>query len=307
MQNGILKGVNEIIDKILRVESIGSTSPHYRYKEACDQLHRVPLQNFAVKLLTEVYGQIESNWRKRLRKKPPSEENWRFEPEPKIDPQNKSLEIRLQRAIVKIEQNMPRDAKTWTNHVPTASGLWDHKCDKHRAVDLVHVCPSQPRYNTVEFIELKVDRESGHPVYAAMEVLLYGMLYIFSRRRLKELSYDVTIQPLLQAKEIHLVVLAPLEYYDDYRFDWLEGEITDELSRFIRQSEGYTMDFQFQAFPQGCSIEKIISDETLLIEALKDRERVKTSCHNGKTKLAGLECEAAARSLDLDHGQARAK
>lgn len=274
MNNGILKGVDEVIDDILGVTSIGKTSPHYRNKEACDQLHRVPLKNFAADLLKKVYNQIETNWENRLRKKPPSPENWRFKPNEIIDKQNKNLEIQLQRAIVKIERNMPQDARKWTNHVPTASGLWDHKCDKHRAIDLVYVCPGRNRYDVVEFIELKVNRSGGYPLYAAIEVLLYGMLYIFSRRRLKEMEYDVTKQPLLRAKEIHLVVLAPFKYYDGYQFEWLEGEVTNRLRKFIRESEGYTMDFQFQAFPRGCSINNTISCQTLLIEALKGRERV---------------------------------
>ncbi|MBX3302229.1 MAG: hypothetical protein KF693_08435 [Nitrospira sp.] len=277
-QKGILKGVNKIIDKMLRVKPIGK-APCYHHKTACDQLHRIPPQNFAAAdLLEQVYAQIESNWKARLYKKHPSKENWRFLQNKEIAKQNKSLEVQLQRAIVNIDQDVWPDATNWANHVPTASGLWDHKCDKHRAIDLVHVCPGPNRWDTVEFIELKVDTKSGHPVYAAMEVLLYGMLYIFSRRRREELEYNVTEQtkqPLLQASAIHLVVLAPYKYYDGYQFDWLEKAITAGLTQFIREPEGFTMDFQFQAFPWDCSFEKSIPDETLIIKALKGRERVK--------------------------------
>ncbi len=152
MQNGILAGVNEIIDAILGVTSIGKTSPHYRHKTVCDQLHRLPPQNFDVNLLlTKVYDKIETNFEKRLSKNPPSRENWRFQQNQNIDRKNKSLEIQLQRAIVSLNPNMWPDATNWTNHVPTASGLWDHKCDKHRAIDLVHVCSGQNRYDAVEF------------------------------------------------------------------------------------------------------------------------------------------------------------
>lgn len=289
MQNGILKDVNKIIDEILGVTSIGKTSPHYRHKEPCDQLNRFPLKKFAADLLNKVYDQIENNWKGRVYKKYPSKENWRFKPNTRIDPRNKSLEIQLQRAIVQIEKNMLPDARKWTNHVPTASGLWDHAYDKHRAIDLAHVHPGQNRYDTVEFIELKVNRIAGHPVYAAIEVLLYGMLYIFSRRHLEELNYGAATdqQPLLRAKAIHLVVLAPFEYYDGYQFEWLEGAITTELGKFIKKPEGYTMDFQFQAFPQGCSISKIISDEALLIKALNNRIR-----QQWRDEADSLECKA---------------
>lgn len=269
MQKGILKDVNEIIDKKLGVWSIGKTSPHYRHKKACDQLHRFPLPNFSADdLLTEVYAQIETNWEKRLRNKSPSPENWRFEPHEYIAEQNKSLEIQLQRAIIKSERNMPLDARKWANHVPTASGLWDHRCDKHRAIDLVHLCQGQNRYDIIEFIELKVDTDGGHPVYAAIEVLLYGILYIFSRRHLEVLEYKPTEQPLLQAKVVHLVVLAPCEYYDGYQFEWLEREITNGLRRFIQESEGYKIDFKFHEFPKDFSIGESIRDGAFIKEAL---------------------------------------
>ncbi len=113
-----------------------------------------------------------------------------------------------------------------------------------------------------------MDRKSGHPVYAAIEVLLYGVLYIFSRRHLKEFGYDVTEQPLLQVKTIHLVVLAPCAYYEGYQFEWLERELTNGLKRFIRKSEGYTMDFQFKALPRDFSVEESIRDRVLIKEAL---------------------------------------
>lgn len=43
MENGILTGVNKIIDEILEVKPIGK-EPYYHHKTACDQLHRVPPQ-----------------------------------------------------------------------------------------------------------------------------------------------------------------------------------------------------------------------------------------------------------------------
>ncbi|NGZ09169.1 MAG: hypothetical protein CV088_07240 [Nitrospira sp. LK70] len=292
MQKGILKGVDEIIDDILGVTSIGKTLPHYRNKEACDRLHHFPPQSFAAAdLLKQVSDKIEDNWKGRLHNKQPSKENWHFEPKKYIAKTNPSLEVQLERAIVNINQNMWPDAVNWTNQVPTASGLWDHKYDRRRAIDLVHVLPGQNRYDAVEFIELKVNRESGYPLYAAIEVLLYGMLYIFSRRHFKELKYDLTMQPLLQAKAIHLVVLAPYKYYDGYQFDWLEGEITDGLRRFI-EPESYTMDFQFQAFPWDCSFEKSIPDEALIIKALKDRSRVEAIGQQWRNEAKRLECEA---------------
>ncbi len=43
----------------------------------------------------------------------------------------------------------------------------------------------------MEFIELKIDEKSGGPLSAAMEILLYGLIFVFSRENIKDLGYDL--------------------------------------------------------------------------------------------------------------------
>ena len=271
---GILHDVEKFIDEALHIQDIGGR-PHYRHKAAYDRLSLSFLASLDVcDLLHKIYRQIETNWKARTYRNNPSKENWRFKPQPKISPHNKGLEIKLQKAIIRIRKNASsRDATNWVNHIPTASGLWDHKCDKHRAIDLVHLLPGKSRYDEAEFIELKVDRNSGHPLHAAIEVLLYGVLYIFSRRHFKDLQYDGENQPLLQAKTIHLVVLAPFtKYYADCKLDcleMLENKIMGGVERFVQASEGYKMDFQFQAFPLRFGVGGANDED--IIQALEKR------------------------------------
>ncbi|MBX3330504.1 MAG: hypothetical protein KF722_08895, partial [Nitrospira sp.] len=79
-------------------------------------------------------------------------------------------------------------------------------------------------------------------------------------------------------------------YYFGCRFEWLEQEITNGLRRFIKEPESYTMDFQFQALPSGGSLEKIISDEALLIKALKGRKNVEDVRRQWWDEAQRLEC-----------------
>jgi hypothetical protein len=81
-----------------------------------------------------------------------------------------------------------------------------------------------------EFIELKVNSDT--PLYAAMEILQYGLLFLFSRHHQQELQYD-TSKELLQATQIHLKVLAPSRYYTSnragapYQLQWLEESLNE--------------------------------------------------------------------------------
>jgi hypothetical protein len=80
-----------------------------------------------------------------------------------------------------------------------------------------------------------------------MEILQYGVLYIFSRENAATLGYEVG-NGLLGASEIHLKVLAPSEYYEDYELNWLDKSINLGLEGFLRQRDrGFKTDFKFEA------------------------------------------------------------
>jgi len=235
----ICQGIDEIIDRHLSVADIGK-APHYVHKTSCLRLSKEPLKGFnAQRMLSEMLECLEKNWEQSPRRKyaDPSNENWRFEKQLHISPKNTSQEKI-------IEKKMAITAsKDWVNQVPTASGLYDRKSDRHRNIDLVHRLESK-RY---EFIELKI--KSDNPLKAAMEILLYGMLYIFSRRHYA--FSQKQNKELLQAEIIHLRVLAPLIFYDRYNLAWLEAKLNSGLKSFllVLNDIKFKMDFCFEAFP----------------------------------------------------------
>lgn len=250
----ILHGVNPIIDRALQLggNCRGTTLPHYKHLWDCRFISKAPARDFdGHELVKAVYDQIDSNWRGRTYRNGASLENWRFAKQPKIGKDNKSLEVKLERAIVNVPKEMWPDADNWANQVPTASGLVGDKADKRRAIDLVHRCENEKGW--YEFIELKV--KSDTPLYAAMEVLSYGVLYIFSRTNLYALGYNGKNE-LLAAKGIHLRVLAPCVYYMGCKLDWLEKEVNSGLKKFLAERmSGFKMDFKFKAFPRSFRVE----------------------------------------------------
>ena len=93
-----------------------------------------------------------------------------------------------------------------------------------------------------------MNEHAGTPLFAAMEILQYGVLYIFSRENAKTLGYKVADIELLLATGIHLKVLAPATYYEGYDLSWLEENINGGLDNFLDPSErGFKMDFKFES------------------------------------------------------------
>ena len=241
----ILYTVDRLTDEMLNLKCIGQV-PQYQHKEHCQNLTKLPDGFDGLSLIQGIYERIESNWNK-AHYRNPSRKNWRFdEPRGKIADKNTDPEIKLERAIVNLEINSPPDY-VWVNQVPTSSGLVHPRADGPRHIDLVH----RRDIRAYEFIELKV--ESNNPLYAAMEILQYGILYIFSRRN-KQISDAVKDKRLLEAKTIDLKVLAPHDYYKGSKLDWLEIEINRGLKHFLRgPTFGFEMDFGFEAFPLSFS------------------------------------------------------
>jgi hypothetical protein len=244
-EKSILKGVNDLIDSELGLMDIGET-PHHRHGTSCDRLAKSPMTGIALDLIAKIYEEVESNWVSIYHKK--SKQNWRFEKNTRIDRDN-GPEVRLERAIVNIPDEIwPDDAKCWVNQVPVASGLVDPHADGSRKIDLVHKCGS----DAYEFIELKIDSDT--PLYAAMEILKYGVLYIFCRQdeRVSPFIHIHEKENLLQAKKIHLKVLAPAKYYEKYDRSWLETletSINNGLAKFLAQPKfafELEMDFKFE-------------------------------------------------------------
>lgn len=277
MPESILKDVGKIIDEALGLKGrkIGK-APHYRHRESCLMLCKEPVSKFdGGKLIKDIYEKIGSNWRERKYLKSPSCENWRLIPNPskkdkaKEGNRKNKLEVRLERAIVDMFARDRSDAQNWANQVPTASGFVGPRTDKRGAIDLVHRLGD----GAYELIELKVHASGGTPLYAAMEILQYGALYIFARRK-EQIKSAANEKRLLQAKSIHLKVLAPCDYYNGCKLDWLEDEINSGLKRYLAaQTFDFDLDFKFEAFPPGFSL-KPFPEYGAIAQALNDRRFV---------------------------------
>src|SRR5579862_1258800 len=154
----ILTGVDDIIERHLKITHIGTTQHRSRHLTSCRTLSDAQPTNFySTTLVGEILNQIDANWIAAGRQTR-SKENWRFKKQLKIAEHNPSKETQLERAIARV---MP---EAWVNQVPTASGLTDAD-DGKRSLDLVWQAAS----GRFEFIELKV--ESDNPLHAAMELL----------------------------------------------------------------------------------------------------------------------------------------
>ena len=209
--------------------------PHYRHRSAANELTRrnTPIGETQT-FLEASYAQIHNNWLAAIEAgySQPSKENWRWKRHLELSPGNTSLELLLERAIVN------ECGDNWSNQMPTASGLVGHATDKRAAVDLVYRQDSK----TYSLIELKVD--SDNPLFAAIEILLYGLLFVWSKDNRKQLGYDVQIQPVLAADTVTLSVLAPTSYYRDFDLTNLAGALHSGLGQFGQQ-HALNLGFEF--------------------------------------------------------------
>jgi hypothetical protein len=232
---GISDGIEELIDVALGTGHIGTTVPHFRHKTAALLLSSEPPVLDVPALLEAITNRLWQNWNLGQERRPRrgSPENWRWEKKPWISNLNLSNEKRCEKLIA------TTCGEEWVNQVPTASGLMNRTRERHCDIDLVHrVAPSE-----YELIELKYDDST--PLFAAFELLKYGMLYVFSRDFAKELGYDLDEKPVLAARVLHLRVLAPETYFAGFNLKWLQDSINAGLITYLKRS-GYRMDFRFE-------------------------------------------------------------
>ena len=230
----ILTGIDELVDDWLEVEPIGKP-PYYRHKSTAIELSRrtTPIGD-ARPFLEACYSQIHQNWLAAIDSgyTNPSKENWRWKRHLDLAPENASLELRLERAIV------ASCGESWSNQMPVASGLVGPATDKRAAVDLV--CRKDS--GTCSLFELKVD--SNNPLFAAIEILSYGILFVWSRANQDSLGYDIENQPVLGASDITLSVLAPERYFDGMDLSAFDTVLNRGLAQFGEQ-HGLVLAFEF--------------------------------------------------------------
>jgi hypothetical protein len=257
---GILAGVHKFIDDKLGVRDVGTTSPHYKHLESCRQLSDKEIENFdGAAFVESIYRKLEENWTGGSG----SSKNWRWEPRPtltkgKDGKGHKGAEVPFERTIAILSEMRHfglNDA--WTNQMPVASKLTDEP-EGRLAIDLVHRC----RDGVYDFIELKLPGDKSHetPLAAAIEVLIYGLLYVFSRVNIEKLKYDQVGKRVLgdDTKQVNLLVVAPQKFYLDerkpgqqkYDIAWFQRGLNRGLAAFLTTAHpnlALSMCFQFEA------------------------------------------------------------
>jgi hypothetical protein len=212
-----------------------------RHVTSCQRCSAGPIDGFdASALFTAIYEKVVANWEASSYHKG-SEENWRLKPNPEIAENNASEEVFLERAIVRIVNGLQPETKSWFNQVPVASGLVHPAADHGRNVDLVHKLGDK----AFELIELKV--RSDTPLYAAMEIVKYGVVYVFCRHSALIPQSILKHRELLEAEWVHLKVLAPATYYEKYDLAWLETSLNKGLAEFsVQHRLPFGLDFAFE-------------------------------------------------------------
>ena len=250
----ILKGIDELVDDWLDVEPKGKP-PYYRHKSTAIELSRrtTPIGD-ARPFLDACYSRIHQNWLAAIDSgyTNPSKENWRWKRHLDLAPENTSPELRLERAIV------ATCGESWSNQMPVASGLVGPASNRRAAVDLVH----RKDPTTYSLIELKVD--SDNPLFAAIEILIYGLLFVWSRENQNSLRYDIQKQPVLGANDVTLSVLAPERFFEGMDLTALATVLNRRLAEFGEQ-HGLVLAFEF--YQLGTDID-LMADTKLAIDTM---------------------------------------
>lgn len=247
LNNGMLHGVAYFIDKWLDVEMNGQkwregNPPCFAHKSTYDSILRIKHGSFGSHchdLIKGIVTQIEANrYTNPLRR--PADCNWRWKKQTDIARNNRSAEVNLERSIVRYTDD------NWVNQMPIASGFLSTTNDKGRHVDLVQRLSD--RY--YRMMELKV--RSDNPFFAAMEILCYGLLFVYSKKHRDTLGFKENTNPILWSKHVMLCILAPAKFYpNDFELDrlhQLESSINMALKNEEVTSSGVKMEFQYCTF-----------------------------------------------------------
>jgi hypothetical protein len=267
----ILDGTDEIVDKWLRINPTWAWRGRplrFWHKKSLQKFLSDPPRNLnGTELVQQLLDRITRNWREAQprARRAFSQKNWRFDKQLTIDPNNPGLEKRLEKRIAFLTDD------DWANQIPTSSGLIESG-GKQCNIDLGH-----RKGTAYSLIELKSGAGADTPLYAAIEILRYGVVYLFSRLHRGRLGYDD--KRVFDATTIRLRVLAPRPYYCLYKcsklnaLKWLAEPISQGLALFAsnRFDGDLAMDFAFDAFPEGFDCEAADND---LLLGLNGRTRM---------------------------------
>jgi hypothetical protein len=233
--SGLFAGLSGVVEQSLGVSKFAS-------KSAASELARNGIGTEAATLVPALFALLDQNWARALQGATShSRQNFRWWlPQTSLADGNLSPEVSLERELIRAIVAAKRS--DWSNQVPLISGIAGPHAFKKRAVDLVHRLDD----GCFEFVELKVCSDT--PMFAAIESLVYGLLWLLSRRDRSRLGY--TESAILDAQSLRLSVLAPQIYYSGYSLTAL-ADVIDIGLRDLGRHHDVDMDFRFTAFPSA--------------------------------------------------------
>jgi hypothetical protein len=205
-------------------------------------------------LVQALFELLRQNWLRALPTAKASRQNFRWRiPQLTIADRNTSPEVTLERALIRAAVDAGR--ADWSNQVPVVSGIAGARAYKRQAVDLIHRLP----HGGFEFVELKI--ASNTPLFATIEVLLYGSFWLLSRQSKTLLGY--LANPILDTPALQLSTLAPVSFYAGLTSTGFADAI-DQGVRALGLRHGVVMGFRQMAFPQGFHWPALTGDRELL-------------------------------------------
>ncbi len=236
----LFNGVEELAADLFGVASIR----HWSAVQRLNENSSTAIDRQAI--VDRLFERVEANWARCMSalSRPPSTQNWRWwDPKVEIAPENRSPEVTLEREIVRAARALGR--RDWSNQVPIASGIVVGGGDRRRAIDLVH----QRAPKDFDFVELKIGSDT--PIFAAVEILQYGFVWLLSRRDQDVLGYRG--RTLIEASDVQLSVLAPSAYYRGVDLTWLAADLSHGLALLGERHGSVRLGFTFEEFSPGFS------------------------------------------------------
>ncbi len=133
-------------------------------------------------------------------------------------------------------------------------------------------------------VELKW--ESHTPVYAAFEILLYGLAFVFSFEHREKLGYQSC--RLMDVNEVALEVLAPHDFYSGYKLGWLQRGLDQAVRTLSKEKlDGrFSMGFEFLTFPPNFELPFAKGSEVLRLPSLEPSDPI---CQTLVSAVEGIE------------------
>jgi hypothetical protein len=232
----LFSGVKEFISRHFGVADYGRRSLLRKHKDT------PPSRDVGFELAKGLQSRVELSVESVLSNRVPnhSKESWRMvSPGTRCAAANKPREVGLERALVYACAQSGRT--DWWNQIPVASGLLGARAGKKRAIDLVH----RRTPAAYDFVELKL--ESDTPLYAMVEILQYGFLWLASRNAKDELRLDRS--SLLDATDVSLSVLAPEAFYCGADYSEFAGGVNEALIEIGKTNKVALSFGGFKQFP----------------------------------------------------------